>query len=40
MNIRRRDTEKNNLNEGAEKIGIDELIKHNEIINKGLNSQI
>ena len=40
MNSLRRDTEKFNLIEEGKKIGIDEVIKHNEIINKSLKSQI
>ena len=34
MNSQRSDTEKTNLIEEGKKIGIDEVIKHNEIINK------
>ena len=33
MNSQRSDTEKNNLIEEGKKIGIKEVIKHNEIIN-------
>ena len=40
MNSQRRDTEKNNLIEEGKKIGIDEVIKRNEIINNGLKSQL
>ena len=40
MNSLRRDTEKINLIEEGKKIGIDQVIKHNEIINKSLKSQI
>ena len=41
MNSQRRDTEKINLTEeGKKKIDIDEVIKHNEIINSSLKSQI
>ena len=40
MNSQRSDTEKNYLTENSEKIGIDEIIKQNEIINKNLKSQI
>ena len=40
MNSLRRDTEKINLIEEVKKIGIDQVIKHNEIINKSLKSQI
>ena len=36
----RSDTEKINLIEEGKKIGIDEVIKHNEIVNKSLKSQI
>ena len=36
----RRDTEKINLIEEGKKIDIDEVIKHNEIVNKSLKSQI
>ena len=39
-NSQRRDTEKINLVEEGKKIGIDEVIKHSEIINKSLKSQI
>ena len=40
MNSQRSDTEKNNLIEEGKEISIDEVIKHNEIINKSLKSQI
>ena len=40
MNSERGDTEKINLIEEGKKLGIDEVIKHNEIINKSLKSQI
>ena len=40
MNSQRSDTEKINLIEEGKKIGIDEVIKHNEIVNKSLKSQI
>ena len=36
MNSHRSDAEKVNLIEGGEKIGINEVIKHNEIINNNL----
>ena len=36
MNSQRRDTEKNNLFEEGKKIGINEVIKRNEIINNSL----
>ena len=36
MNSRRSDTEKNNLIEEGKKIGINEVIKRNEIINNSL----
>ena len=36
----RGDTEKINLIEEGKKIDIDEVIKHNEIVNKSLKSQI
>ena len=39
MNSQRSDTEKNNLIEESKKIGIDEVIKHNEVIKKSLKSQ-
>ena len=39
-NSQRRDTEKINLVEEGKKIDIDEVIKHSEIINKSLKSQI
>ena len=38
MNSQRSDTEKNNLIEEGKKIGINEVIKRNEIINNNLNS--
>ena len=40
MNSQRSDTEKINLIEEGKKIGIDEIIKHNEIINNSLKSKI
>ena len=40
MNSQRTDSEKINLIEEGKKIGIDEVIKHNESINKSLKSQI
>ena len=40
INSRRADTEKINLIEESKKIGIDEVIKHNEIINKSLKPKI
>ena len=40
MNSRRSNTEKNNHIEEGKKIGIDEFIYHDEIINKSLKSQI
>ena len=40
MNSQRRDTEKINLIEEVKKIGIEEIIKRNEIINNSLKSQI
>ena len=40
INSQRSNTEKINLIEEGKKIGIDEVIKHNEIINKSLKSQI
>ena len=40
MHSQRGDTEKNYLIEKVKKIGIDEIIKRNEIINKNLKSQI
>ena len=40
MNSQRSDTEKNNLIEEGQKVGIDEVIKQNEVINKSLKSQI
>ena len=38
MKNQRSDTEKNNLIEEGRKIGIDKVIKHNEIINSSLKS--
>ena len=40
MNSPRSDTGKINLIEEGKKLGIDEIIKHNEIINKSLKSKI
>ena len=40
MNSQRSDTEKVNLIEECKKIGNDEVIKRNEIINNSLKSQI
>ena len=40
MNSQRSDTEKINLIEEGKKIGIDEIIKHNETINNSLKSKI
>ena len=40
MKSQRIDTEKNNLIEAGKKIGIDEVIKRNEFINKSLKSKI
>ena len=40
MNSQRSDAQKINLVEEGQKIGIDEVIEHNEIINKSLKSQI
>ena len=40
MDSQRGDTEKNNLIEEGKKLGIDEVIKHNENINNSLKSQI
>ena len=40
MDSQRGDTEKNNLIEKGKKLGIDEVIKHNENINNSLKSQI
>ena len=40
MNSLRSDTEKINLTEEGTKIGIDEVIKHIEVINKSLKSHI
>ena len=40
MNTQRSDTKKINIIEESKKLGIDEVIKHNEIINKSLKSQI
>ena len=36
VNIQRSDSEKNNLIEDGKKIGFNEVIKHNEIINNSL----
>ena len=40
INSQRSYTEKTNLIEGGKNIGIDKVIKHNEIINKSSESQI
>ena len=40
MSSQRSDTEKTNLIKEGKKLGIDEVIKHKEIINKSLRSQI
>ena len=40
MNNQRSDTEKINLIEEGKRIDIDEIIKHNEIINNSLKSKI
>ena len=40
MNSQRSDTEKINLIKKVKKIGIDEIIKHSEIINSSLKSKI
>ena len=40
INSQRSDTEKTNLIEEGKKIDIDEVVKHNEIINKILKLQI
>ena len=40
MDSQRGDTEKNNLIEEGKKLGIDEVIKHNENINNSLKPQI
>ena len=40
MNNQRSDFEKTNLLQEGKKLGIDEVIKRNEIINKSLKSQI
>ena len=40
INSQRADTEKINLIEESKKIGIDEVIKHDEIINKSLKPKI
>ena len=40
MNSQKSDTEKKNLIEKGKKIGIDEISKHNEIINNSLKSKI
>ena len=36
----RSDTEKNNLNEEGKRINTDKIVKHNEIINNNLKSQV
>ena len=40
MNIQRSDPEKNNLIEVGKKIGVNEVIKRNEVINNNLKYQI
>ena len=40
MKSRRGDTEKNNLIEEGKRIGIDKIIKYNEIINNDLKFQV
>ena len=40
INSQRSDTDKNNLIEEGKKLGTDEVIKHNQIINKCFKSQI
>ena len=40
MDSQRSDTEKNNLIEEGKKLGIDEVIKHNENINNSLKPQL
>ena len=40
MKSQRSDTEKNNLIEEGKRIDIDKIIKHNEIINNNLKSQV
>ena len=40
VNSQRSNTKKNNLIEEGKKIGIDEVIKHNKIINNSLKSKI
>ena len=40
MNSHRSNTEKVNLIEQGKKIGIDEIIKHNETVNNSLQSKI
>ena len=40
MNSQRSDTEKTNLIQEDKKIGIDEVIRHSEIVNKSLKSYI
>ena len=40
MDSQRGDTEKNNLIEEGKKLGIDEVIKHNENINNSLKPQL
>ena len=40
MKSQKSDTEKNILIEEGKRVGIDEIIKRNEIVNKNLNSQV
>ena len=40
MKSQKSDTEKNILIEKGKRVGIDEIIKRNEIVNKNLNSQV
>ena len=40
MNSQRSDTEKNYLIEEGKKVGVDEIIKRNEIINNSLKSKV
>ena len=40
MKSQKSDTEKNNLIEEGKRIDIDKIIKHNEIINNNLKSQV
>ena len=40
MNSERSDKKETNVTEEGKKIGIDEAIKHNEVINNSLKSQI